>query len=93
MHWTILTSDLDTLVLILPHVSASALLDSIWMFLFGSLVMGLLAVASTVIQRQRSYWLHNAREQSPRLIAVETTVLASIKPVEEAPVPSPAFAA
>jgi hypothetical protein len=70
----------DTMPLSL--LSTGVLLDVVWTFLLGSLVMGLMAALATVIQRQRSHWLHNRLEQSPRQIDAGITILIAPGTVE-----------
>jgi len=87
MDSTTLMSALDvttlTDTLTISLVSAGAVLHIIWTYLLGSLVMGLMAVVSTVIQRVRSQWLHNAQEQSPRLIDAGSAALPTLEEIEE----------
>jgi hypothetical protein len=81
MYSTILMNIVDfaagATTLAMSFVSAGALLNVIWTFLLSSLVMGLLAASSTVIQRQRSHWLRNRMEQSPRLVGTTNMVMSS----------------
>jgi sensor c-di-GMP phosphodiesterase-like protein len=92
MYWTNLMNAMDLAVgattWAMSLVSAGALFDVIWMFLLGSLVMGLLAASSTVIQRQRSHWLRNRLEQSPRLVGATNMVMsatnATVRPAARA---------
>lgn len=82
----------DTLALSFV-VSTGAILHIIWTYLLGSLVMGLMAASSTVIQRLQSNWLHNAREQSPRLLGAGSKAVPTIEPADQPAVSSIEYAA